>query len=176
MHLAHEGHPGMTIMKQRLRAKVWWPKLDQQVENYVKTCKGCMMVSAPPAPEPMKRRELPSAPWQHVAIDLLGPLSSGHSLLVVVDYFSRYIEVEIMKKIDSGETIRRLTPIFARFGLPLTITADNGPQFSSDEFVFSSDEFCIKNNIKLVSTTPLLAPAEWRSRKTKSLFIKKINY
>ena len=99
LHLAHEGHPGMTIMKQRLRAKVWFPKLDQQVEKYVKTCKGCMMVSAPPAPEPMKRRELPSAPWQHVAIDFLGPLPSGHSLLVVVDYFSRYIEVEIMKKL-----------------------------------------------------------------------------
>uniref|UniRef100_A0A182YRT6 Uncharacterized protein n=1 Tax=Anopheles stephensi TaxID=30069 RepID=A0A182YRT6_ANOST len=134
LHLAHEGHPGMTIMKQRLRAKVWWPKLDQQVENYVKKCKGCMMVSIPSAPEPMIRRELPSAPWQHVAIDFLGPLPSGHSLLVVVDYFSRYIEVEIMKKIDSTETIKRLNPIFARFGLPLSITADNGPQFSSDEF------------------------------------------
>lgn len=26
LDLAHEGHPGMTLMKQRLRAKVWWPK------------------------------------------------------------------------------------------------------------------------------------------------------
>ncbi|XP_035901959.1 uncharacterized protein K02A2.6 isoform X2 [Anopheles stephensi] len=150
LHLAHEGHPGMTIMKQRLRAKVWWPKLDQQVENYVKKCKGCMMVSIPSAPEPMIRRELPSAPWQHVAIDFLGPLPSGHSLLVVVDYFSRYIEVEIMKKIDSTETIKRLNPILARFGLPLSITADNGPQFSSDEFKV----YCSTNNINLISTTP----------------------
>ncbi|XP_055525274.1 uncharacterized protein K02A2.6-like isoform X2 [Wyeomyia smithii] len=35
LDLAHEGHPGITIMKQRLRAKVWWPKLDTQVERYV---------------------------------------------------------------------------------------------------------------------------------------------
>lgn len=150
LELAHEGHPGMTIMKHRLRAKVWWPKLDMQVERYVRSCRGCMLVAAPSAPEPMKRRELPAGPWQHVAIDFLGPLPSGHYLFVVVDYFSRYIEVEIMTKTDSSETIKRLNSIFARFGLPLSITADNGPQFSSEEF----REFCNTNNIKLISTTP----------------------
>ncbi|XP_055622464.1 uncharacterized protein K02A2.6-like [Toxorhynchites rutilus septentrionalis] len=137
-------------MKQRLRAKVWWPKLDTHVERYVKNCRGCMLVAAPSAPQPMERRELPSGPWQHVAIDFLGPLPSGYFLFVVVDYFSRYIEVEIMTKTDSSETIKRLDSIFARFGLPLSITADNGPQFSSEEF----RGFCDSNNIKLITTTP----------------------
>lgn len=150
LDLAHEGHPGMTVMKQRLRAKVWWPKLDAQVEQYIKNCRGCMLVAAPSAPEPMKRRELPSGPWEHLAIDFLGPLPSCHYLFVVVDYFSRYIEIEIMKKTDSRETIRRLESIFARFGLPLSITADNGPQFSSEEF----RTYCKSSNIKLISTTP----------------------
>lgn len=68
LDLAHEGHPGMILMKQRLRAKVWWPKMDVQVESYVKNCRGCMLVAAPSAPEPMKRRELPSEPWQHLAM------------------------------------------------------------------------------------------------------------
>lgn len=77
LNLAHEGHPGMTLMKQRLRAKVWWPKMDAQVEAYVKNCRGCMLVAAPAAPEPMKRRELPAEPWQHIAIDFLGPLPSA---------------------------------------------------------------------------------------------------
>lgn len=150
LDLAHEGHPGMTLMKQRLRAKVWWPKLDSHVENYVRNCRGCMLVTAPSAPEPIKRRDLPSEPWQHLAIDFLGPLPSGHYLFVVVDYFSRYIEIEIMKKIDSNETVKRLKTIFARFGLPVSITADNGPQFTSEEF----RGYCEMNNIKLISTIP----------------------
>ncbi|XP_055633424.1 uncharacterized protein K02A2.6-like [Toxorhynchites rutilus septentrionalis] len=150
LDLAHEGHPGMTLMKQRLRAKVWWPRLDAQVEKYIKNCRGCVLVAAPAAPEPMKRRELPSEPWKHLAIDYLGPLPTGHYLFVVVDYFSRYIEVEIMKKIDSSDTIKRLTSIFARFGLPLSVTADNGPQFSSEEF----RNYCEANNIRLINTTP----------------------
>ncbi|XP_055543261.1 uncharacterized protein K02A2.6-like [Wyeomyia smithii] len=150
LDLAHEGHPGTTVMKQRLRAKVWWPKIDTQVEKYVKDCRGCMLVAAPAVPEPMKRRELPTEPWQHLAIDYLGPLPTGHFLFVVVDYFSRYIEVEILKKIDSRETIKRLTTIFARFGLPISITADNGPQFACEEFRV----YCDTNNIQLINTIP----------------------
>lgn len=150
LELAHEGHPGMTVMKRRIRSKVWWPKVDQDVESIVKACRGCMLTSAPSAPEPMKRTELPSKPWQHLAIDFMGPLPSGHNLIVVVDYYSRYIEVEIMKKIDSSEAIKRLRIIFARFGLPITIKTDNGPQFVSREF----ETFCEENNNKRISTIP----------------------
>ncbi|XP_055307867.1 uncharacterized protein K02A2.6-like [Sitodiplosis mosellana] len=150
LELAHEGHPGMSKMKQRLRGKVWWPKIDTEVEAYVKKCHGCMMVAAPPAPEPLKRTTLPSEPWQHLAIDYLGPLPSGDYLLVIVDYFSRYKEVEIMRKIDSVETIKRLRRIFALFGYPLSITADNGTQLVSVEF----KAFCNETNIHLNSTTP----------------------
>lgn len=150
IQLAHEGHPGMTKMKQRLRAKVWWPKIDAAAENCVKKCHGCTMVSAPPPPEPIKRTLLPNEPWKHIAIDFMGPLPSNDNLLVVVDYFSRFVEVEIMKKIDSGETIKRLRTMFARFGFPESITADNGRQFVSDEF----KKYCQENNTKLISTTP----------------------
>ena len=38
LYLAHEGHPGIVAMKRRLRSKVWWPGMDQDVENFVQTC------------------------------------------------------------------------------------------------------------------------------------------
>lgn len=98
----------------------------------------------------MKRKELPSAPWMDLAIDFLGPLPSGHNLLVIVDYYSRFIEVEVMKKIDSLETIKRLNVIFSRFGFPASITLDNGRQFVSQEF----HQYCEINNIDLNHTIP----------------------
>lgn len=140
----------MSIMKGRIRSKVWWPKIDQDVEVFVRKCKGCALVSAPTAPEPMRRTELPSQPWQHLAVDFLGPLPLGHYIFAVVDYYSRFIEVEVMKKIDSEQTIKRLKKIFARFGLPASITADNGRQLVSHEF----PNYCEINGIKLISTTP----------------------
>ncbi|XP_031333862.1 uncharacterized protein LOC116163872 [Photinus pyralis] len=33
LKLAHEGHPGKTAMKRRLRAKVWWPQIDREAEK-----------------------------------------------------------------------------------------------------------------------------------------------
>ena len=39
-------------------------------------------------PEPMKRVKPPTGPWQALAIDLMSPLPTGESLLVVVDYYS----------------------------------------------------------------------------------------
>lgn len=84
----------------------------------------------------------------HQSLGNIWPLPSDHYLLVVVDYYSRYMEIEVMgKKIDSTETISRLRPI-ARFGLLVSITADNGSQLVSEEF----KSFCIMNNIKLIST------------------------
>lgn len=131
--------------------------MDAQEELYVRKCRGCMLVAAPAAPVPMNRRELPSEPWQHLAIDFLGPLPSDHILFVVVDYYSRYIETEIMTKIDSRETIKKLSTIFARFGLPLSITADNGRQLVSEEF----RDFCKTHNIEHHT---VLAADEWGGR------------
>lgn len=55
-----------------------------------------------------------------------------------------------MTKIDSKETINKLQVIFARFGLPMSIMADNGGQFVSQEF----RDFCETHNIHLNSTIP----------------------
>lgn len=116
----------------------------------MRNCRGCMLVSVPAPPEPMKRRDLPSEPWRHLAIDFLGPLPSQNYLFVVVDYFSRYKEVEIMSKIDATEAIKRLKVICARFGYPYSITLDNGRQFIAEEF----RSFCTEYNVKLIYTAP----------------------
>lgn len=89
---AHEGHPGIEIMKRRLRTKVWWPKIDAEATKFVKSCHSCLAVSQIDPPEPMQRSTLPTSPWEYVAIDHLGPLPNGQYLLLVVDYFSRFVE------------------------------------------------------------------------------------
>lgn len=150
LQLGHEGHPGKTKMQQRLRNTCWWPGMDDAITRVVDACEGCRLVSQPERPEPMQRRKLPEAPWLDVAIDFLGPLPSGDYLLVIIDYFSRYKEVEILRKITAQETAERLDRIFVRLGYPKTITLDNGRQFVSREF----EEFCNHRGIVLNRTTP----------------------
>ncbi|XP_026741387.1 uncharacterized protein K02A2.6-like [Trichoplusia ni] len=104
----------------------------------------------PSHPVPMKRRDLPSAPWVDVAVDLLGPLPNNDYLLVLIDYYSRYKEIKFTKTITSLQILKLLKEIFSRLGYPSSITADNGRQFVSDEF----KEYCRQCNIKLFNTIP----------------------
>ena len=97
--LANEEHQCVVRSKQRLRSKVWWPGIDSDMELRCKTCHGCQLVSSPCVPEPLRRTKLPERPWQTLAVVLLEPLPSGHYLLVLFDYFSRFVEVPIMKSV-----------------------------------------------------------------------------
>ena len=64
IELAHEGHQGIVKCKQQLRSKVWWPRLDQDVENMCKTCESCQLVAGPDPPVPITNTKMPDGPWQ----------------------------------------------------------------------------------------------------------------
>ena len=108
------------------------------------SCHGCQAVREYSFPEPMARADAPSGPWQDCAADILGPLPSGENLLVIMDYYSRYFEVVILRSTTSTKVIVSLQPIFARFGVPHTLKTDNGPLFISDEF----KAFLLENGIE----------------------------
>lgn len=133
LELAHEGHFCMPSMKRRIRTKVWWPKIDADVEKVVSSCKGCLMTSSDNVPQPIKRREFPQSPWVDVAVDFCEITPKDH-LFVMVDYYSRLIEMEIMNRTTAKDLIDVCLRIFNRFGFPVSITSDNGPQFISREF------------------------------------------
>ena len=67
-------------------------------------------------------------------MDLLGPMPTGEYVLVVIDYYSWYYELEILMSVTASQIISRLEKIFAVRGLPVTRTSNNGPQFRSEEF------------------------------------------
>lgn len=150
--VAHEGHIGMRMMKAHLRCAVWWPKMDSAVEDFVKKCRSCALVAAPDPPVPMIRKEMPYGPWEEVAVDFLGPLPEGQTLFVVVDFYSRFIEICEMTQITANDTILQLSKIFCRYGVPITLRADNGPQLSTSCEEFST--FCEEMGIRLVNTIP----------------------
>lgn len=144
LELAHEGHPGIVSIKRRLREKVWWPHIDKDAEKIVRTCSGCQFVQPVGRPEPMKRHVLPENAWEEISIDMMGPLPSGHHLIVVVDYFSRYVEVKPSKIITAAVIIRFLKVLFARWGIPNAIRSDNAAQFTGGDFKAFCDEMGIK--------------------------------
>lgn len=75
-----------------------------------------------------------------------------------------------MAKIDSRATINRLKTIFARFGLPLSITADNGRQFVSQEM----KNYLDVHNVRLISTTPFWPQMNGEVERQNSSLLKRM--
>ena len=124
--LAHERHQGVVKTKERLRTKVWWPGMDRDAERRCAECYGCQMVTKNVTPPPVKPTMLPKQPWEEVPVDLMGPLPSGEHLLVLVDYYSRWMEVDVIRTTSSKTIIHCLDAQFARNGLPRGLRTDNG--------------------------------------------------
>ena len=77
---------------------------------------------------------MPDGPWQTVHVDFYGPLPTGEYLLVVVDRYSRFPEVEIVHSARASTVIPKLDKIFAVHGIPTLLKSDNGPPFNGEEF------------------------------------------
>ena len=76
--------------------------------------------------------------------------------LIVVDYFSRWIEIEHLRSTTSAQVINHMKSLFARWGIPEEVRSNVGPQFTSAEFAdFArhygflhtlSDSYCPQGN------------------------------
>lgn len=73
-----------------------------------------------------------STPWQKIGLDLFE--LNGKHYLIAVDYFSSFIEIDLLTSLTSSRVIALLKKQFARFGIPNVIMSDGGPQFVSQEF------------------------------------------
>lgn len=58
----------------------------------------------------------------------------GKNYLLVIDYYSNFIEVDQLSNTTSKQIIEKLKKQFATFGIPRQIISDGGPQYSSSEF------------------------------------------
>ena len=125
----HSGHQGITKCRERAKQSVWWPGLSSHIiAKYVESCSVCAQSRKQHA-EPLLPSSLPDLPWQRVAADFFE--FKSHTYLLVVDYYSHYIEVALMSSTTTSQTILHLRSIFARHGVPEELVSDNGPQFSS---------------------------------------------
>jgi transposase InsO family protein len=145
----HETHIGVVRMKALSRQYFWWPNLSADIEQLTKACRSCQENAPNPAIVPVASWNWPSGPWVRLHLDFAGPFQ-GHMFLIVVDSYSKWLDVFIMKNISSQSTIAKLRMLFATHGLPNHIVTDNGTSFVSEEF----QHFLHMNGIKHTTSAP----------------------
>lgn len=153
LEIAHRGHPGVVTMKRMLRERVWWPNLDNDVKQFTESCLGCTCVARTDPPEPLTMTVLPNEAWEFIAIDFFEAPEVNATLLVIVDYFSRYVAIKKMIAKTAKAVIEKLEDLFHLLDYPRILRCDNGPPFASTEF----NDYCKKVGIKLDHSIPLWA-------------------
>lgn len=152
--MVHEGHLGIVRVKQRCRGLVWWPGIDRDIETMVRDCAACLTSGkmGPTPPPPLQPLPWPTAPWSHIQVDICGELHGiphhQRFLLVACDLHSKWPEVRPVGSVTTQVVTDFLSSLFACWGVPDTITTDNGPQFISADFA----SFVERRGIKHIKT------------------------
>ncbi|XP_062404761.1 uncharacterized protein K02A2.6-like [Sardina pilchardus] len=145
----HEPHPGISRMKSTARGHMWWPGLDNEIEQKVKACVICQEVRNAPPQAPVSPWEWPGKPWTRIHIDYAGPFL-GEMFLIAVDAHSKWLEVAPVRAATSAATIEHLRAMFSIYGLPHTIVSDNAAYFTSSEF----KGFLSSNGVRHITSAP----------------------
>lgn len=124
----------------------------KDAEEWVKACKTCAVNGRPERPPPMQRVFAPKMVWDTIALDFNGPYArlGGISILVIIDYRSRYAIAKPVRSTNFESTKKILDDVFNREGYPLAMKSDNGPPFNSDDY----KKYCQDRGIQTIFSTP----------------------
>ena len=98
--------PGPNEVQAAAGQSVWWPGLSRQLEQLIGNCRECLK-TLQQRPQPLNSTPLPILPWQKVGSDLFEWQQSNY--LLVVDYYSRFIEIARLNRTTTAEVDRRHT-------------------------------------------------------------------
>ncbi|KAL0199895.1 hypothetical protein M9458_003082, partial [Cirrhinus mrigala] len=132
------GHPGTNRTLSLLQDRFWWPRMEQDVQRYVRGCRECAMSKSPRHLPSGKLVPLPvpNRPWSHLGVDFITdlPPSEGNTcILVIVDRFSKFCRLIPLQGLPTAWNTAKLLfdQVFRSYGLPEDIVSDRGPQFIS---------------------------------------------
>ena len=100
----HEAHPGISSMKSRARMLMWWPNIDKDTENKVKSCSICQVSRPLPSSVPLQPWSWPDKPWSRLHVDYAGPIKN----IVIIDAYSKWIDVFPVVSANSETTTEKL--------------------------------------------------------------------
>jgi len=130
-------HEGYYKTYQKLSKSFYWNNMVMDIKIVVQNCNKCQLNRSQPYSEPTE--SIPNkveGPFIPLGLNIIGPLiktkNNNQYIMVVVDYFTKWVEAEPTENMTTQDVIKFLINAFARHGVSQVISTDNGVQFTSD--------------------------------------------
>ena len=150
------GHLGMTKTLQKVQERFYWVGMKEDVRSFIRQCPNCAShkKAGPRKRAPLQQRQT-GYPMERIALDIMGPLpvteDGNKYVLVVADYFTKYVEAYAIPDERAETVARKLVEEFiCRYGVPREIHSDQGRNFESTVF----QQMCQLLGITKTRTTP----------------------
>jgi hypothetical protein len=151
------GHRGMNRTYQAIKNNFTWPNMRQEIETYVKGCRGCQVnkMLGPKGKVPMEITTTATQPFEKYCLDIVGPLPTTQKgnkyILTFQDELSKILVAVPLPRQDA-ETVARafVTNVVLKMGTPQKILTDQEANFLSEMF----KNTCKLLKIRKLQTTP----------------------
>lgn len=120
----HNGHVGKQTCKIRACNLLDWPTIHEDIDTKVNNCEVCAKFKPMNTRELLMFHDVTKLPWNKVSADIF-EFKKKH-FLVVMDYYSKFIELVSLPNITCKTIIDKCKSFFARHGIPITFVADSG--------------------------------------------------
>ena len=139
-----------TLVAKAFRHGFYWPSAHNDAEAMVKKCKGCQHYASQIHMPASELQTIPITwPFAVWCLDMVGPFKPARGnmthILVMVDKFTKWVEVKPIRKCDGKTAVSFLKDIILRYGYPHSIITDNGSNFAVGDF----SRFCGEKRIRL---------------------------
>ena len=138
VHNSLVGHHGVDrTMKHLIRKDLHWPGMRKHVRWFIKECPMCQLMSQIKVPIQIVRYTLASyRVMERINVDTIGPLppdeKGNQYILVIIDCFSRWIQLYSTKSVTAAEAAIHLLTWVSNYSAPCEIKSDGGSQFVNE--------------------------------------------
>jgi len=168
LHRHHEVHQSVSRSRAHARLTLYWPGMNQDIQNFVAGSRHCQDRLPANAKETMITKPIPNRPFLHIAADFAA--YGEKQFLIIVDCKTDWPDIiEMGHDTTAKKLTKALRDHFCHTAVPDILWSDGGPQFTSKYTADFLERWYVPHNVSSPHYPQSISKAEATVQSMKKL-------